>query len=119
QLTLPGLVEIPLAGLDAEQAALRLRAEPLLQGMEVEITRLTLTATGRAALKPFGYEIFRQPQDPYYPSDRVQVPGDYVLGPGDHIQIAIFGRDFAQYSLTVNSHGELLVPSIGPIAVAG
>ena len=75
RLTLPGLVDIPLAGLNAAQASLRLRAEPVLDGMDVEITRLTLVPTGRDALQPFGYEIFRQGQAGFYPLVGVSVPG--------------------------------------------
>ena len=119
QLTLPGLVDIPLAGLDAEQAALRLMAEPVLDGMVVTVTRLTLTPTGRDALKPFGYNIFSATPMLTYPTSGVSVPGDYTVGPGDRVQVAIHGREFMQYTLTVTSDGQLLVPGIGPIPVAG
>ena len=118
-LTLPGLSEIPLAGLNAEQAGLRLMAEPVLNGMVVKVTRLTLTATGRDALQPFGYNIFRETQSGFYPTMGAPVPGDYVVGPGDRVRVAIFGREFAEYTLAITNDGQLMIPSIGPIAVAG
>ncbi|MEX0900448.1 MAG: SLBB domain-containing protein [Gammaproteobacteria bacterium] len=117
QLSLPGLSDIPLAGLNAEQAALRLSAEPALAGQVIRVTRLTLTETGRDALKPFGYEIFRQTQR--YPLSTTTVPGDYLVGPGDTVHVALYGREFAEHTLTVSRDGQLLIPTLGPMDAAG
>ncbi len=69
-----------------------------------------------ANLRPFGYEIFKRasPSPPSLP-----VPSDYIIGPGDEIQILLWGRINEQYSLKVSRDGTILVPQIGELVVAG
>lgn len=119
QLTLPGLDDIPLAGLDSDQAAMRLMAEPPLADTVVMVTRLTLVPTGRDALEPFGYQIFRRTLDQTASTASLPVPGDYRVGPGDQVQVALFGKEFAHHVLTVTREGLLHVPNLEPVAVSG
>ena len=49
---------IPLRGLSAEQAAVRLGAEPDFSPFEIEVTLLPLTESGAGTLEPFGYKLF-------------------------------------------------------------
>ncbi len=67
-------------------------------------------------LKPFGYDIFKRvsPSPPSLP-----VPPDYIIGPGDEIQILLWGRINEQYNLKVSRDGTILVPQIGELVVAG
>src|SRR5690606_28132472 len=50
RLLLPGVPPIALAGLDVDQATVRLRTEPGLQQFDVAITMLPLEPLGREAL---------------------------------------------------------------------
>jgi len=68
-------------------------------------------------LKPFGYEIFRRP---FLKTPPVQpVPPDYIIGPGDEIEVLLWGRVNTHYTLKVNPDGTILFPQIGPLVVAG
>jgi len=56
---------------------------------------------------------------PYLPLDSPIDPANYRLGPGDALTIFIWGNVQAQYELTVTPEGNLLLPTIGPVSVAG
>jgi protein involved in polysaccharide export with SLBB domain len=47
------------------------------------------------------------------------VPADYVVGPGDRLEVQLVGSTKARYSLTVNRDGNISFPELGPIAVSG
>ena len=49
----------------------------------------------------------------------IPIPIDYVIGPGDTIEVQLFGSENAQYNLVVNREGVLNFPEIGPISVVG
>ena len=110
---------IPLAGLTEEQAELRLSAERALEEFTVEITRLPLERIGEEALKPFGYDLFAGSPSTFAPATDVPVPVDYVVGPGDEIQVQLFGALNQNYLLTVGRDGQINFPQLGPIDVAG
>lgn len=50
-----------------------------------------------------------------------QIPAinDYVLGPGDTLQISVWGQIQDVFSLTVDAEGKILLPKIGPVYVWG
>jgi protein involved in polysaccharide export with SLBB domain len=47
------------------------------------------------------------------------VPGDYVIGPGDQLSIRIWGQIEIREETTVNRKGQIFVPRVGPISLAG
>ena len=48
-----------------------------------------------------------------------RVGADYVVGPGDQINVDLFGKKTARYRLIVNRDGALTLPDLGPIQVTG
>ena len=52
-------------------------------------------------------------------TDRVQVPGDYVIGPDDELQIRIWGQINADLRVVVDRSGQIYIPRVGEISVAG
>jgi polysaccharide biosynthesis/export protein len=85
-LEIPGLPSIPLAGLTASEATARLSADPDLRDFIVKVTLLRLKSTGEEALKPFGYDLFEGVPSTFAPVSDIQVPIDYIVGPGDTFQ---------------------------------
>jgi protein involved in polysaccharide export with SLBB domain len=71
-------------------------------------------------LKPFGYDFFREAAIKVL-TDRkdIPVPSQYVIGPGDEVKILLWGRVNAQHNLVVDRDGNITIPQIGPIQVAG
>jgi protein involved in polysaccharide export with SLBB domain len=70
-------------------------------------------------LKQFGYDLFQQPSYTFAPGDRVPVGPDYVLGPGDEIRIAIWGKIDGVWEVTVDRDGSITLPKIGVLGVTG
>jgi polysaccharide export outer membrane protein len=118
-LELPGLPSIPLAGLTADEATRRLSADPDLRDFTVRLTLLRLTPLEDEGAKPFGYDLFHGVPSTFAPVKDIQVPIDYVVGPGDTFNIQLYGNDVASYSLTVGRDGRINFPKLGPILVSG
>jgi polysaccharide biosynthesis/export protein len=118
QLTLPFLPPIGMGGLTAEEAAQRLDADPRLDGLTFEVTLLPVEPYGAAALKPFGYDVFRDVPTTFAPATDVPVPSDYTLGPGDSVIVNFFGKRTGSNTLTVDREGRLHLPDLGPVQVA-
>jgi len=47
------------------------------------------------------------------------VPSDYVVGPGDELQIRIWGQVDADLRTNVDRSGTVYIPHVGPVGVAG
>jgi protein involved in polysaccharide export with SLBB domain len=118
-LELPGLPAIPLAGLTADEATNRLSADPDLREFTVKLTLLRLQPFDEQALKPFGYDLFEGAPSTFAPVSDIQVPVDYVVGPGDTLKVQLYGNEPAIYSLTVGRDGHINFPKLGPIMVSG
>ncbi len=118
-LYLPGVVGVQLAGLTQEQARIRLANDPALRDFLLRVTLLPLERRDVDALEPFGYDLFNAMPSTYAPVGDVPVPSQYVVGPGDTIQVQLLGNTQAEHSLEVGRDGTIQFPDLGPIAVAG
>ena len=70
-------------------------------------------------IMPFGYDIFSYPPSTFTPSASAATPPSYALGPGDDLQVTLWGETRLTYALTVNREGNIVVPDVGPIAANG
>ena len=70
-------------------------------------------------LERFGYDYFLNDQNTFLPNKDTPIPADYVLGPGDTIKIILFGNTNKKYTLEVTREGDIFLPEIGPISIAG
>jgi len=118
-LHLPGVPAIALAGLDVDEATVRVQAEPELEPFAVVLTFLPLDAVGTEALEPFGYDLFERVPSTFAPATDIPVPVDYVLGPGDTVNVQLFDAQSNEYFLPVNRDGTINFPELGPINVSG
>ncbi len=72
------------------------------------------------SLKPFGYDFFQDAAVRIIMDRKdIPVPTDYVIGPGDEVKILLWGRVSANYNLTVDRNGNITIPQVGPVPVAG
>jgi protein involved in polysaccharide export with SLBB domain len=110
---------IPLAGLTVDEATERLAAEVRLNDFVVRLTRLPLKPIAAEALKPFGYDLFSGTPVTFAPATDVPVPSEYVVGPGDTIEVQLIGTSKGRHSLVVGRDGRINFPELGPIAVGG
>jgi protein involved in polysaccharide export with SLBB domain len=119
QLLLPGIPGMQLAGLSEDLATRRVSAEPAFEKLFIRLTRLPLDKSGKAALKPFGYELFDNSLLSLMPTLDAPVPDDYVMGPGDVLQVQLFGSKNQMLTLLVGRDGHLSFPELGPIQAGG
>jgi polysaccharide export outer membrane protein len=117
-LEIPGMPAVPLAGLTAFEATQRLSADPDLQDYTVKLILLRLAPSGDQALKPFGYDLFKGLPSTFAPVSDIQVPVDYIVGPGDTLEVQVYGNEPAMYELTVQRDGRVNFPKLGPIMVS-
>lgn len=67
----------------------------------------------------FGSYLFNNRNLTFEPSVNVQTPKNYEIGIGDQIIINIWGNSQNNYQLPVNPNGQILIPDVGPVFVAG
>jgi hypothetical protein len=70
-------------------------------------------------LEPFGYGLFAAAPTTFAPATDIPVPLEYKIGPGDTIEVQLFGKENRQYSLVVNRDGTINFPSLGPVSATG
>lgn len=70
-------------------------------------------------LYQFGYEIFSDAPSTFAPVEGIPVPTDYLIGPGDTFVLKIYGAVDVEYRLVVTREGQLLIPEIGELQLAG
>jgi protein involved in polysaccharide export with SLBB domain len=119
QLRILGVAPIPLAGLTEKQATERLLRDPVLRDFEIKLTLLPLDKLDAEGLKPFGYDLFAGVPSTFAPVTDVPVPSEYVVGPGDRLEVQLIGNTKGRHSLVVNRDGRVNFPELGPIAVSG
>ena len=77
------------------------------------------TTAPASSLKPFGYDLFANAPTTYAPAASVPVSGDYLLGPGDTLDILFYGKINNAFSLDINREGFVDFPELGPVGLAG
>ncbi|MDO6719975.1 SLBB domain-containing protein [Psychrosphaera sp. 1_MG-2023] len=70
-------------------------------------------------LKPFGYDMFDQLQAAFIPGGTIPVPADYILGPGDTLDVTLYGKNSVSYTVTINNEGQIYIPELEPMNVSG
>jgi protein involved in polysaccharide export with SLBB domain len=67
----------------------------------------------------YGRRLFDEVPTTFAPVERVPVPADYVLGPGDELLIRAWGKIDLDSRVTVDRNGQVYLPRIGTLNVAG
>jgi polysaccharide biosynthesis/export protein len=75
-------------------------------------------AAGRT-LHVYGRQLFDEGPTTFSPMDHVPVPAEYVLGPGDQLLIRVWGKIDLDASVTVDRNGQIFLPKVGTVRVAG
>jgi protein involved in polysaccharide export with SLBB domain len=69
--------------------------------------------------RQFGYSFFRPDAGGFAPLTDVPVGPDYVIGAGDRIVLTLWGSIEGNYELEVNRTGEITLPRVGTVKIAG
>ena len=67
----------------------------------------------------YGVSLFDRVPSTYAPLDRVPVAPDYTIGPGDELDVRLWGQISSEQRLVVDRTGDIFIPQVGRISVAG
>jgi len=67
----------------------------------------------------FGSELFDNPTLNFEPDLKLATPMNYVLGPGDELQVSVYGVQEFSSSVPVSVEGKITIQYIGQISVSG
>ena len=67
----------------------------------------------------FGYSLFHAAPTTFAPADRIPITGNYVVGPGDELLVSVWGQISLSGRLMVDREGNVNIPRVGPVNVAG
>lgn len=114
---LPGANQPPSPGSPPQNPSQVARSSTAVRP-ETEFEQMVADSVGHP-LPLFGQSLFMQPPSTFSPVDLMQVPSDYVIGPGDELQISIWGQVEANLRTIVDRSGQIYIPRVGEISVAG
>lgn len=69
--------------------------------------------------KVFGRDIFNNRNLTFEPVMNIATPQNYRLGPGDAVNIDIYGASQKSFTSTVTPDGDIIIDNFGPIQVSG
>ena len=67
----------------------------------------------------YGYEQFQTSPTTFAPTSSIPIPTDFLLGPGDKINIQYYGNENISSKEFISRSGELNLPKLGPVTLAG
>jgi polysaccharide export outer membrane protein len=83
-----------------------------------EFQEFVASSVGRR-LPIYGHNLFDHVPTTFAPVDRIPVTDDYRIGPGDEILIRAWGQIDLNGRLVVDRGGEVFLPKVGTLSVAG
>ena len=105
---------------DVEQLSRQTPAQPALLQPEPLTEFQKFVASGTGLILPvYSSDLFRRIPSTFAPLDMTPIPPDYVIGPGDELRIRIWGQVSRQANVRVDRSGEIYLPDVGPVHVAG
>ena len=67
----------------------------------------------------FGSDLFEKPILNFEPNLKMATPLHYILGPGDELQVSVYGVQEFSASLPVTVEGKVLIKYVGQLSVIG
>jgi protein involved in polysaccharide export with SLBB domain len=92
--------------------------QPLPPEPLTEFQKFIISTTGQV-LPVYGANLFRNVPSTFAPLENTPVPSDYILGPDDEVRIRVWGQVNFNANLHVDRTGEIFLPQIGAVHVAG
>jgi protein involved in polysaccharide export with SLBB domain len=101
-----------------EHSTTRSAARPSKPEPPTEFQRFVTASTGER-LPIFGAELFRNLPGSFVSTGQALAPRDLIIGPDDELRIHAWGQVNFNTLLRVSSEGEIYIPKVGAIHVAG
>lgn len=84
---------------------------------QVEIVNNKVKDSDNALI--FGSELFDNPTLNFEPDLKLATPMNYILGPGDELQVSVYGVQEYNASIPVSVEGKITIQYVGQISVSG
>jgi len=78
-----------------------------------------LNSKSALVIKRYGYDMFEGEPTTFAPVSDVPIPAEYLMGPGDVVNVQIYGKENQSLSLPVSRVGIINLPNSGPMSVNG
>ena len=93
-------------------------AQPQTSSLEQTLSG-KFTEVQTAPMAQFGYDLFNKQTSPFTPPATIPVGPDYMIGPGDQFTLTLWGTTEGIFTLQVTNEGNITLPKVGVVAVAG
>ena len=90
---------------------------PLKAEEPTQFQRFVSDTTGHN-LGRFGQSLFGS-SDAYVADESLPVPANYLLGPGDEVQLQVWGSVDFSATLVIDRNGKASIPKVGSVSLAG
>ena len=86
---------------------------------ELERMRIEEEVLNRNYKRVFGRDIFNNKNLTFEPTMNIATPQNYVLGPGDAVNVDVWGASHNSFQSTISPDGTIQIEGYGPISVSG
>ena len=86
---------------------------------ELERMRIEEEVLMRNQRRVFGRDIFNNKNLTFEPTMNIATPQNYTLGPGDAVNVDVWGASQRSFQSTVSPDGTIQIEGFGPVSVAG
>lgn len=100
------------------QNGLRLQQQVLRPEAPTEFQKFVQATTGQF-LRVYGEELFRNVPSTFAPSNLAPAAAEYIVGPDDELHVRIWGQISYSGNLRVSRSGDIFLPQVGTVHVAG
>ena len=70
-------------------------------------------------LPMFGFDLFSKEAKTFAPVNNIPVTPDYTIGPGDELNLRVWGQVEISQNLVVDRNGMISIPKVGQVSVVG
>ena len=67
----------------------------------------------------FGFDFFEFAPTTFAPTESIPISSDYILGPGDSLEIYLYGNEEEETTSFISRTGQIFIPLIGPVNLLG
>ncbi|WP_297095226.1 SLBB domain-containing protein [uncultured Draconibacterium sp.] len=104
--------------MDEDSEGIKINTRPQVDYPESLEERLPHSAPTQVNTN-FGFALFKNTDLTFEPSFNVLTPRDYLIGPGDLLNIDIWGASQHSYQEVVSNEGSIIISNIGPVFLSG
>lgn len=67
----------------------------------------------------FGHDMFHSKSMSFEPNENAATPANYKLGPGDEVNVDIWGTSEASFKQKISPEGIIMIPQVGALTLSG